>query len=312
MKKIDLRRIDLNLLVVFDVLMSERSVTRAAERLSRTQSAVSHALERLRGQLGDPLLVRSGGRMAASPFAEHLVQEVRPILSSIQRVLVPPQAFDPATTTREFRVAIPDLNDALFPNLVERVRREAPSALLEWVVRDIHALPAVADGQIDIALMPAALSLPDGIDYSAVGSLRWASFMRKGHPAARGWNRAAWLRWPHLAVRVGARMPSPVAEAAEHAQGQRRVTTWVPHFSAVAPLLARTDLIATLPVLVMADSLHRYGLVAMKTPIRLEPMPHRLVWSRRLGNDPGLLWLRAHLERAFAEVLGAAEHALKA
>ena len=127
-----------------------------------------------------------------------------------------------------------------------------------------------------------------------------------GIAAIRGWNRAAWLKWPHVAVRVRAQMPSPVADAAEQTDARRRVTTWVPHFSAVAPLIARTNLIATLPVLVMADALERYGLVAMKTPIRIDPMPHLLVWSRRLGNDPALRWLRGQLERAFAEVLDAA------
>lgn len=108
MNEIDLRRLDLNLLVVFEVLMAERSVTRAAARLGRTQSALSHALARLREQVGDPLLVKVGGRMSPSPFAEKLVEDVRPILRSIQRALVPPQAFDPATSTRTFRVAIPD------------------------------------------------------------------------------------------------------------------------------------------------------------------------------------------------------------
>ena len=76
MNDIDLRRLDLNLLVTFEVLMTERSVTRAAERLSRTQSAVSHALSRLREQVGDPLLIKVGGRMAPSPFAERLIEEV--------------------------------------------------------------------------------------------------------------------------------------------------------------------------------------------------------------------------------------------
>lgn len=85
MNEIDLRRVDLNLLVVFDVLMEERSVTRAADRLGRTQSAISHALGRLREQLGDPLLVKSGMRMLPSPFAEHLVMEVRPILANMAR-----------------------------------------------------------------------------------------------------------------------------------------------------------------------------------------------------------------------------------
>lgn len=309
MNKIDLRRIDLNLLVVFDVLMSERSVTRAAERLGRTQSAVSHSLSRLREQLSDPLLVKAGGRMGASPFAEYLAQEVRPILSSIQRVLVPPHAFESATTTRMFRIAIPDINEALFPLLAERVRREAPSSCLEWVARDAGVLLAVAEGQIDIALVPATLALSDGLAHAEVKPLKWATFMRKGHPASEGWGRAAWSKWPHVAVRVGERMPSPVDLVVGRVDLRRRVAAWVPHFSAVAPLLARTDLIATLPTVVMVDALGRFGLRARKPPIRLDPMPHRLVWSRRLANDAGLRWLRGHVQAVFREVLDAADAA---
>ena len=310
MNEIDLRRVDLNLLVVFDVLMEERSVTRAADRLGRTQSAISHALGRLREQLGDPLLVKSGMRMLPSPFAEHLVMEVRPILANIRRVLVPPQAFEPATTTRAFRIAIPDLNNSLFPQLVACIRREAPQVDLEWASRDDGVLLALLEGRVDIALVPSAVSLPDGTEPADVKPLRWASFVRKGHPAVKEWGKAAWNKWPHMAVRVGARMPSPVEAAAASASGRRRITTWVPHFSAVAPLLARTDLIATLPVLVMADVLDRFGLRALVAPIQLEPMGHRLVWSSRLGNDPALRWLRRHVATVFDEVLAASEAAL--
>ncbi len=309
MNKIDLRHIDLNLLVVFDVLMEERSVTLAAHRLARTQSAISHALGRLREQLDDPLLVKAGARMLPSPFAEHLIAEVRPILVNIKRVLVPPQTFEPATTTHAFRIAIPDLNDALFPRLVERLRREAPTAYLEWASRDDSVLNAVVEGRVDIALVPSELALPDGIEHGNVEPFRWASFVRKGHPAVRTWGKAAWNRWPHVAVRVGGRMPSPV-ETAAGASSRRRITTWVPNFSAVAPLLARTDLIATLPVVVMADALSRYGLQALKAPIHIEPMSHRLVWSRRLGNDAALRWLRGHVTAVFAEVLAASDVAV--
>lgn len=307
MKKIDLRRIDLNLLVVFDVLMTEASVTRAAARLGRTQSAVSHALARLREQLDDPLLVKTGMRMSTSPFAEQLAREVRPILADIRRALGREPGFDPATTEREFRVAIPDLTDSVFPRLVQHIAREAPAATVEWVARDAQALAGIADGRIDIALVPSATPLPEGIDHAPVRPLRWATFARRDHPAVSAWGRAAWLRWPHVAVRVGMPVPSPVEAAARTANDRRRIAAWVPHFSAVAPLIARTDLLATLPVLVMHESIAHYRLRTLRTPIPIEPMPHRLVWSRRLGNDPAVRWLHAHLAAVFDAVTEAAD-----
>src|SRR5512144_1109860 len=117
MHEIDLRSIDLNLLVVFEVLMSERSVTRAAERLGRTQSAVSHSLARLRRQLGDPLLLKGARRMEPTAFALELLEQARPILRSLQRVLSPRRTFQPRTSRRVFRLAAPDFALALFTDL---------------------------------------------------------------------------------------------------------------------------------------------------------------------------------------------------
>ena len=103
MKEIQLHRIDLNLLVVFEALMQEGSVAGAAAKLNKTPSAVSHALARLRDQVGDPLMVKVGGRMQASPFALQLIDDVRPILNSIKRVLKLPEPFDPAVSRRTAR-----------------------------------------------------------------------------------------------------------------------------------------------------------------------------------------------------------------
>src|ERR1700680_4247543 len=107
MNEIDLRRFDLNLLIVFDVLMVERSVTRAAERLGRTQSAVSLSLSRLRAQFGDPLLIKGGVRMQPTAFALDLIEQARPMLGGIERVLSPRHVFDPASSQRGFRVVRP-------------------------------------------------------------------------------------------------------------------------------------------------------------------------------------------------------------
>ena len=243
MHEIDLRRIDLNLLVVFDVLMRERSVTRAAASLARTQSAVSHALARLREQLGDPLLVKVGGRMTPSPRAEQLADEVRGMLAGIRRMLAAPAPFDPATSTRIFRVAFPDVTMSWFARLATAVYRAGPGVRLEWVVRDDRTPLAVAEGRVDLALFPAAMDLPEGVQAEAAGAFRWATFARTGHPATARWGRAAWRRHGHVVVRVSDGLHSPIESAGPGAR-DRYIAAWVPHFSAVAPLLATTDLLA--------------------------------------------------------------------
>ena len=243
--------------------------------------------------------------MSASPFAERLAVELQPILRSIRRVLAPPPPFDPATSRREFRVAFPDLTMSLFPLLVSRVRREAPSVLMEWIARDAHALPALSEERIDIGLYPSAMALPEGLDRQEVGTLQWATFARRDHPAAAAWGRKAWLRWPHVAVRVGVQLQNPVERAAGRLARRRRIVAWVPHFSSVAQMLSQSDLLATLPAVVMHDALERFGLRALPVPFPIEPMPHRLVWSQRLGSDPGLRWLRAHAEQVLRTALKA-------
>ncbi|MFN9480332.1 MAG: LysR family transcriptional regulator [Betaproteobacteria bacterium] len=301
MNEVDLRRIDLNLLVVFDVLMAERSVTRAAARLHRTQSAVSHALARLRAQLGDPVLVRTAGGMRASPFAEALIAEVRPILRSVQRVLTPPAAFNPAESARVFRLALPDVAPSLFPRLCGVVLAAAPRATLEWIPHGPATLLAGAEGQADAALVPAALPLPEGVAGDDAGAIGWATFMRADHPARAHWSSRSWPRWGHVVVQMGDRLTSPV-DSSLRTSRPRRVVARVPHFAAVGPLLTCTDAIATLPRVAMAEAMALYRLTAVRAPAALAPMPHRIVYSARLAGDPANRWIRERLGAVWSAV----------
>src|SRR6185369_16643530 len=155
MNGIDLRRFDLNLLVVIDVLMSERSVSRAADRLGRTQSAVSHSLARLRQLLSDPLLQRGAKGMAPTPFALELAERARPLLLGLGRMLEPRTAFDPATSARVFRLAAPDFSVTLFTEVRNRLHGEAPGVALDWTRPHRASLLELLDGRVDAAIVPA-------------------------------------------------------------------------------------------------------------------------------------------------------------
>ena len=158
--------------------------------------------------------------MTPSPFAERLIDDVRPILRSIQRVLVPPQPFDPRTSTRTFRIAISDIAPSLFPRLMTRIRREAPSVVMDWAAEGPHTLLAVAEGQVDVAFVASALALPEGIGRQEAGDIQWATFARHDHPAIASWGAAAWGRWPHVLVQVGNSLQSPVVSAAGERSAQ--------------------------------------------------------------------------------------------
>ncbi|MBI2738785.1 MAG: LysR family transcriptional regulator [Rhodospirillales bacterium] len=292
MSQIDFRRFDLNLLVVLDVLMAERGVSRAAARLGRTQSAVSHSLARLREQLGDPLLLKGGRHMEPTAFAVELMEQVRPLLGGLQRVLAPRRHFDPATSSRVFRLAAPDFAQAMFIDLLTMARRRAPGVSIEWTGPRETMLLELAEGQLDLAIAPAGLGLSAGLEAEDIGALHWRCFARRDHPALRRWGRRAWSQWQHLVVRVGDQLESPVNTAATAAGIDRTIAGWVPNFSAVAPVLAASDLLATLPIPAMAGTLRPHGLESRRVPFTIAPMPHVLLWSRVRTHDPEVAWLR--------------------
>lgn len=310
MNEIDLSHLDLNLLVTLEVLMREGSVTRAAERLGRTQSAVSHSLGRLREQLGDPLLVKVGGRMSPSPFALKLVEDIRPILRNIQRVIAPPEPFEPKQSERVFRIASPEISPAVMGGIIGRVQAEAPRVVVDWTPASTDAIAAVAAGLIDIAEVGGSTPLPDGLEVVQGKPWTWLTYARKDHPALDDWGIEAWTRWPHLKLRLGNTVPSPVEDVAKAGGPQRRIGAWIPTGFGVGPLVARTNMLATFPPIGIREALKELGLRVLEPPVPIAPMPVRFLWSFRLANDPGSRWFRAIVLDVFAEEQRKAEEAV--
>jgi DNA-binding transcriptional LysR family regulator len=302
MNAVDLHRLDLNLLVVFEVLMTEGSVTRAAARLGRTQSAVSHSLARLREQVGDPLLVKVGAGMAPSPFAQRLIEDVRPILRSIQRIVAPPEPFDPATSRRVFRLAIADFVPSLLLRVVADVQRRAPGVSVEWLAPSTQTMAAIAESQIDLALVTSSVAITEGVQRQDAGELHSVTFARKCHPAIASWGAAAWAQWPHIQVQLGERAKGSVDSAADEHGLKRTIGARLPSFSQVPALVAQTDLLATMTPLVMAGAMEHFGLRALEPPIPIKPTSFAFVWSFRLASDPGSRWLRSLVIDAFAHL----------
>jgi DNA-binding transcriptional LysR family regulator len=300
MKEIDLTRIDLNLLVTFDVLMSEGNVTQAAMRLGRTQSAVSHALGRLREQIGDPLLVKTARGMMPTPFAERLVQDVRPILRTIQRIVTPSAPFRPEISEQHFRLALPDFVPSLLPKVVGEIQVAAPGVTLEWMAPNEQTLKWLADGDIDLAIVNSAAPVPEGVQREDAGGKQVAvTFVRAGHPAIDNWGREAWLKWPHIVVRLGERIKGHVDSAVDKHHLKRRIGVAVPHFSQVPALVAQTNCLATMTPLVMGEEIERYGLRMLEPPIDIEPVTFAIAWSFHHAADPANQWLRKIVKKHF-------------
>jgi DNA-binding transcriptional LysR family regulator len=183
----------------------------------------------------------------------------------------------------------------LFADLLERLRAEAPLVAVEWTAPREPTLLEVAEGLIDVAIVPAELRWPHGVAGEAVGALGWRCFGRRGHPAFSDWGPATWAGFPHLVVRVGDSLTSPVNVAASAAGLERTIAGWVPNFSAMAPILAGSDLLTTLPTVAMTETLHAYRLDSAEVPFPLPPLPHAMVWCGGRSRDPALSWLRDRL-----------------
>lgn len=301
MSNIPLHRLDLNLLVTFEVLMNEGCVAGAADKLDKTPSAVSHALARLREQLGDPLMVKVGGKMQPSPFAMTLIDDIRPILRSIQRVVSPPRPFDPATSRRAFRIAVPAI-PSLINEVFARLANQAPGVALEWVGLGPRLYTAVADELIDLAFLGADKPLPEGLMEHVMPPLARHTFMRQGHPALENWGKQAWLEWPHVMVGTSNAARQTVEESVAREGLERRIGARIPEFSGIGPLLARSNMLATNVKPTLAADMKTYGLVARRPPVELPDITFRFFWSARLTADPGNRWLRKIVIGAYEKV----------
>jgi DNA-binding transcriptional LysR family regulator len=301
-----LRGVDLNLVVAFDALAREASVTRAARRVGVTQSAMSHALRRLRALLRDPVLVRTGSGMALTARAEALVAPMQSGLMMLGRALLGESAFDPQSARRAFTVAAPDLFDVLvMPPLLSRVRDEAPGIDLKLLAVRGRTLNAKLEtGEIDIGVV-ARFDGPVRDQEAAPGLVRrtlfrdgFACFLRAGHAALaikRGrpsLSLARYLTVSHVLVSPSGAVVGPIDEALAQRDQTRRVALTVPHFTAALAIVAQSDLVLTAPLGLARLLSPGLGVVMAAAPLPLPEHAVDLVWHERFSSDPGQRWLR--------------------
>jgi DNA-binding transcriptional LysR family regulator len=282
---------DLNLLTAFDALWSERNVTRAARRVGLTQSALSHALKRLRAQLDDPLFHASSSGMVPTARAQALAGPVAQALGLVRGALEPPRPFSPRDLERTFTIATSDYVElVLLPRLIRRVEQEAPGVTL--VIRPVgqrHDRDLVS-GAHDLALMPGQ---PMGeVRCQRLFDEEFVCLLRRGHPLAKKrLTLERFLKLRHVLIAPMNTGESQV-DAALRALGKtRRVTLRVPHFL-VAPLaVAESDHVITLPSRVIAA----YGparFAVHRPPFPLNGFTVSMLWHTRQDDDPGHRWLR--------------------
>lgn len=299
--EVGLTSLDLNLLVVLDAVLAERSVTHAASRVGLSQPAVSNALARLRHQLGDPLLVRRGGGMQPTPYAERLEGPLRDLLARLSSVLARRRGFDPATARGPVTVAASDyVSRILVPPLVERIANTAPH--LDLIVRAHNQrLPTedLASGAI-LMVLGFFWDVEAPLVASHLLDEQLACLVPEGELPL---TLDRYLSLPHVLVSQSGR-PTGHVDALLRARGMtRRVRTVVPHFLAVPAVLRRTGGVATVPARLAQEA--GDGLVAVPPPVELPAFSVSAIHHQRLATDAALIWLMAQVRQACLGLEGA-------
>jgi DNA-binding transcriptional LysR family regulator len=291
----DLHGIDLNLLVAFDALMAERSVTRAGVRIGRTQPAMSAALSRLRALLGDELFVRGPDGLQPTPRALDLAEPLGHALAEIQRTLEFTQVFEPASSTATFSIGLSDhAAFVVLPKLIARLGELAPTIVLQ--VRNLghrdEAVTLLDAGEADITI---------GVPHASAGRIlsqalfeeRFVCILRKDHPeAAAPLTMETFLRLSHLLVSPENERFGTVDAALEKEGLRRRLALTLPQLYAAPSLVASSDLIATLMEGVVKASGYANKLQVFRPPLPLGTVKFSMSWHRRNDVHPAQRWLR--------------------
>jgi DNA-binding transcriptional LysR family regulator len=295
-------RLNLNLLVALDVLLEHGSVSAAAARLGMSQSGLSHALAELRALFGDDLLVRSGDRMVPTPKAEDLREPLAVAIRALERVVAGEAQFSPATSQRTFVVAMRDQFVAVLgPELLLRVRDGARSIALQMVPYDRAQLAErLASGAVDLAVgvdPPEADGLKRRLLYREV----LACLVREGHPLGRMTLRD-YAAAEHIVIEAHGGYRGAIDELLAAEGLTRKVVVRVPYFLAAPILVARTDLVLTVPSRVAELYAAMLPLRRVEPPGSLRGFDVHAVWHTRFDRDAAVRWLRKCVVEAAAAI----------
>ena len=305
--------LDLNLLKVLVTVDEQRSVSRAAVKLGRSQPAISAALGKLRKFFGDPLYLRSGNRMQPTPRAAGIVRCAAAVLGRIDAEIVAAPVFDPAASDRPVRLALSDVGEVVFlPAILQRLRALSPRATVCSV-----SLPApevsheLERGGIDLAIGYFPDLLKSNCYQQVLFTDGFAGLIRADHPL--GANRLTikqFLQLDHAVVRVESRTEEVIERYLLKHKIQRRVVLTTPHFASTPMVVAHSDLLVTVP-----EPLARYfsqastNLRVVGLPFELPRIELRQFWHHKLRSDPRNRWLRTMIYELFhgRRALAAAE-----
>ena len=298
----NLRQLDLNLLVALDVLITEASVTKAAERLNMSQSTMSYSLKRLRAILNDDILIRTSREMEVTPYARQISDRVRQILVEIQSTLLEKATFDPATANETFKIAVSDYVEATIGvNLLQNIAIQAPGMRIRINNLDKETVMDTLDeNRIDIAINPE-LPLKS---WHVTENLYREEFVCvfRGDNSLTELSLADYLDRSHILVSLRDDFQGASDQILQSKQQSRQVIWSTPHFMAVPFLLTNSDCVALLPKRMAQQCAKGMNLKILPPPIPIEGFTVSMVWHQRNTNDPAHGWLRHQIIDAVRDI----------
>ena len=294
---------DLNLLPIAFALYDELNVSRAARALGMSQSAVSMALRKMRTMFNDPLFIRTPTGVSPTPRAHALVRATRPLVERLQEGLLTGPIFDPALSMRTISIALSDVGEMVFlPKLLERLRARAPRC----TIRSVSMPPAqlvhgFEKGEIDLAVgyFPD-LKKPSFVQ-QRLFTHHFACLMRAGHPLrAKRLSLEDFLAMEHTVVHAEGRSQEIFERFLERKRIRRKVVLLTPHFLSIPMVVARSDLVATVPH-ALATYFARLSpeLAVAKPPLDIAGFDLKQHWHRKFHNDSRNRWLREQVAQLF-------------
>jgi DNA-binding transcriptional LysR family regulator len=293
--RMDLKDIDLNLLVVFNQLLVERGVSKVANNLGLSQPAVSNALARLRKVTGDNLFLRTTKGMEPTPFAQQLAEPIAYALGLIHSAVNQRTSFDPATVKRSFKVGMTDIGEIYFlPKLMEELARVSPGVTMSTVRNTaVNLRDEMEAGHIDLAigLLP---QLKAGFFQRRLFRQRYVCMFRKGHTLdKRKVSLSEFSSAHHVVVVSEGTGHGKVDELLERGGVGRNVVLTVPHFVAVGHILQHSDMVATVPERLAQALVGPFGLAYVNHPASLPEIAINMFWHAKYHKDPANEWLRS-------------------
>ena len=291
---------ELKLLVIFDVIMTEKSITLAANRLSMTQPAVSNAVSRMRVLWKDELFVPHGRKIQPTAYANNLWEQVRDSLYNINQAIKPDE-FEAHNAKRTFRIALPDIAlNTLWLKLRKLFEQQAPGINLHAVPYTIaRTKPILDDADVDLVIGQSNRSL-ENICTEHLFDTSYVCVMRKDHPLTRlQLTVETFALAEHLLVSLSGDITSPTDQALQQQGLSRRIALTVNSFSSAVPIIKGSDLIAILPTDLIHNDLADGELAIAHPPIDIPHSSISMLWHKRQSADKGLIWLRKHIKEIF-------------